>query len=98
MLGDFHLRHSNKVINLLKALEAGLEIPNTFITDNHGCLAELVKNGSLITKGIQTNLSTFHTNIQYYYMTSEVGTTDISADLSTKFFPTLIHSNSRFVE
>jgi ATP-GRASP peptide maturase of grasp-with-spasm system len=90
MLGDFHLRHSNKVINLLKALEAGLEIPNTSISDNHGCLSDLAKNGSLITKGIQTNLSAFHINIPYYYMTSEVATIDINADLNTKFFPTLV--------
>jgi len=82
-------RETNKMEALSMAIDSGLNVPGSLVTDSRDQLAAFVlKNGTLITKAI-LNGDFFQKNKESYAVYTEaIGETEINA-LPDRFFPAL---------
>jgi ATP-GRASP peptide maturase of grasp-with-spasm system len=86
-------RYSNKLINLHKAREVGLDIPSSVIIDNKQELEEFNQknNSQIITKAIKEGLGPYYRQTPYLSYTEEVVNEDIEKSTSN-FFPSLFQN------
>ncbi len=88
-IGNFEKRHVNKLVVLEAAIKCGIGIPKTAIFQTKKDTEAFSENNKIVTKGIQTNLSTYHGNVPYNYLTADMSNYDFKTDSPNNFFPTL---------
>ncbi len=89
VLGNPLLSDTKKLTVLQKASSLGLDIPATLITTHREDVGEFIeKNGAIITKAIQDNISFLTANSSYGVLTNEVDRISLDV-LPPIFYPSL---------
>nr|WP_299206803.1 grasp-with-spasm system ATP-grasp peptide maturase [uncultured Brumimicrobium sp.] len=93
-LGSMKWKNANKLLSLLYAQRAELEVPKSIISTEKKQLKTFFKESKkdCISKGVQDVMSFVSDNNSYSYATSKILSKDIE-DMSETFFPSLLQHN-----
>jgi len=93
-IGSMKSKNANKLLSLVYAQQAGLEIPKSIVSAERKQLKTFFTEGgeNCISKGVQDVMSFVSENNSYSYATSKILSKDIE-EMSETFFPSLLQNN-----